>query len=170
MAQNQLILCRIINVNIQSMCNGRCAYICFSFFFFYYPCAYNSIYQWQIYNWQQLVLHSQLTILNDSEYHHAPSVVQLDCTPPVIVIQDLSSIPLSYANSVNRVMVENVHTAGSGPTACCTPSVRSKLGTFAEHCSVSESERDKQQSHTFAPLYSIVSFINNDCSTRGISH
>lgn len=32
---------------------------------------------------------------------------------------------------VRRVMVENFHTVVSGPTVCCTVTVKAKLGTFA---------------------------------------
>ncbi len=68
-------------------------------------------------------------------------------------------------------MVENFHTFGSGPTVSCTVTVKAKLGTFAEHCKVKMFVRDKQQSHTFTPLYNSVSFINNGCGdSLRISH
>ena len=80
---------------------------------------------------------------------------------------------------VGRVMVENFYTVGSGPTVCCTVTVKAKLGTFAECGRVKmftrvrarARERDKQQSHSFTPPYNSVSFINNGCSNAmGISH
>ncbi len=70
---------------------------------------------------------------------------------------------------VRRMMVENFHTVGSVPTVCCRVTVKAKLGTFALHgvkMFVRENRvRNKQQSHSFIPLYNTVLFINNGCST-----
>lgn len=70
-------------------------------------------------------------------------------------------------------MAENFHTVASGPTVCCTVTVKAELGSFAlcGRVKLFVRVRERQQSHSFTPLYNIVSFINNGCSTAvGISH
>lgn len=56
---------------------------------------------------------------------------------------------------VGRMMVKNFHTVGSGPTVCCTVTVKAKLGTFAECGRVKMFVRERERQTGVAYIHTM---------------